>query len=74
MACVLLFELIKKRSGFYTFLGIFLMVAVSVSRMYLGGHSLNQVIQGLYLGIALSSLYCYGGLKSFITNLLLKQK
>lgn len=50
------------------------MVGVSISRMYLGGHSLNQVTQGLYLGISLSSLYCYGGLQSFIANLIVKQR
>lgn len=74
MACVLLFQFIKERSAIYTCLGVFLMVSVSLSRMYLGGHSLNQVIQGLYLGISLSSLYCYGGLQNFITNLIVKQR
>lgn len=49
------------------------MVVVSVSRMYLGAHSLDQVVQGLFLGISLSILYVYGGLKESIRDLLIKQ-
>jgi len=74
MACVLLFQFVKQRSWIYTFFAVFLMVGVSISRMYLGGHSLNQVIQGLFLGISLSCLYCFGGLKSFIAKLIIKQR
>jgi hypothetical protein len=42
--------------------------------MYLGGHSLDQVIQGLYLGISLSIIYSHGGLKELIRDLLIKQR
>ena len=50
------------------------MLGVSESRMYLGGHSLDQVIQGLFLGISLSLLFVHGGLKEIIADLLVKQK
>lgn len=49
------------------------MLAVCVSRMYLGGHSLDQVVQGTFLGISLSVLYVHGGLKKFIGELLIRQ-
>ncbi len=42
--------------------------------MYLGGHSLDQVIQGLFLGISLSLLFVHGGLKEIIADLLVRQK
>ena len=58
----------------YLFLGLFLILGVSISRMYLGGHSLDQVIQGLFLGISLSLLFVHGGLKETIADLLVKQK
>lgn len=63
----------KKKQIGYAFLAVFLMTAVSFSRMYLGGHSLDQVIQGLFLGLSLSILYVHGGLKEFIRDLLIKQ-
>ena len=70
-----MFELVdKKKQIKYGFLGVFLMLGVSVSRMYLGGHSLDQVIQGLFLGISLSLLFVHGGLKEIIADLLVKQK
>jgi hypothetical protein len=50
------------------------MGAVCASRMYLGGHSLDQVAQGLFLGLCLSVLYVYGGIKEFIRDLLIKQR
>jgi len=50
------------------------MVVVSISRMYLGAHSLDQVVQGLFLGLSLSILYVHGGLKEFIRDLLIKQR
>ena len=49
------------------------MVTVSVSRMYLGAHSLDQVVQGLFLGISLSILYVYGGIKESIRDMMIKQ-
>ncbi len=42
--------------------------------MYLGAHSLDQVVQGLFLGVSLSILYAYGGLKESIRDLLIKQR
>ena len=70
-----MFELVdKKKQIKYGFLGVFLMLGVSVSRMYLGRHSLDQVIQGLFLGISLSLLFVHGGLKEIIADLLVKQK
>lgn len=75
MVCVILFELVdRKKQIAYAFLGVFLMLGVSISRMYLGGHSLDQVIQGLLLGISISLLFVHGGLKEAIADLLLKQR
>lgn len=37
----------------------FLCVLVPLSRMYLGAHSLNQVIQGLTMGCCMNILYIY---------------
>jgi membrane-associated phospholipid phosphatase len=34
-----------------------------MSRMYLGAHSLNQVIQGVFFGFAMVILYQFCGLK-----------
>jgi membrane-associated phospholipid phosphatase len=63
----------KKRQKRYGFLAAFLMLAVSVSRLYLGAHSLDQVMQGLFMGTSISILYTQGGLKQFITKLLLSK-
>jgi hypothetical protein len=61
---VFLFEFVDvKKQVRYAFIGAFLMIGVSISRMYLGGHSLDQVAQGLFLGISMSILYAHGGLK-----------
>jgi membrane-associated phospholipid phosphatase len=49
------------------------MIAVSVSRLYLGAHSLDQVMQGLFMGTSLSILYTQAGLKQFIIKLLLSK-
>jgi len=40
-----------------------LIILVSMSRMYLGAHSLNQVIQGVFFGFAMVILYQFCGLK-----------
>lgn len=67
MVCVLMLEFIDtKKQKIFAFVGAFLMIAVSLSRMYLGGHSLDQVTQGLFLGVSMSILYVYGGIKEFI--------
>jgi membrane-associated phospholipid phosphatase len=55
-----------KRQKKYGLLAAFLMIAVSMSRLYLGAHSLDQVVQGLFMGTSLSILYTQGGLKEFI--------
>lgn len=71
---VFIFEFLdRKKQLRYALLAAFLMVAVSISRMYLGAHSLDQVVQGLFLGLSLSILYVHGGLKECIRDLLIKQ-
>lgn len=46
--------------------------------MYLGAHSLNQVVQGMFLGLCMSFLYLHGGLRhqinDFLSNVLTKRK
>ena len=74
LACVFLFEFVDtKKQKIYALVAVFFMLAVCTSRMYLGGHSLDQVMQGTFLGISLSILYVHGGIKEFIKDLLVKQ-
>jgi len=46
--------------------GVALMIFVPISRMYLGAHSLNQVMQGLSLGLAMVVFFKFCGLKNQI--------
>lgn len=72
VACVILLDLVdRKRQKVWGVVAVLLMGAVSTSRLYLGGHSLDQVMLGLYMGIALSLLYSHGGLKQLIQRQLL---
>lgn len=50
------------------------MITVPISRLYLGAHSLDQVMQGLFIGTSVSVLYTQGGLKQFIIKLLLSKQ
>lgn len=43
-----------------------------MSRMYLGAHSLNQVIQGVFFGFLMVILYEFCGLKQTIESFLKK--
>ncbi len=47
----------------YLYTAIALMVFVPMSRMYLGAHSLNQVMQGLSLGFTMIFFFKFCGLK-----------
>lgn len=42
-----------------------------ISRMYLGGHSLDQVVFGFLVAIALGVMYEFGGLRQVISRSLL---
>lgn len=44
-------------------------ILMPLSRMYLGAHSLNQVLEGLSFGLAMCLLYIFG-LKKMITMFL----
>jgi membrane-associated phospholipid phosphatase len=75
VGCVILLDLVdKKRQKVWGVVAVLLMGAVSTSRLYLGGHSLDQVMLGLYMGIALSLLYSHGGLKQLIQQQLISSK
>jgi membrane-associated phospholipid phosphatase len=50
-------------------ISIAVVILVPISRMYLGAHSLNQVLQGLVLGLAMCLLYVIK-LKEIISNFL----
>lgn len=45
-------------------------VLVPSSRMYLGAHSLNQVVFGVSMGLAMNCLYFLCGLKELIGRFL----
>lgn len=45
------------------YIGIVVIIMVPLSRMYLGAHSLNQVLQGLFMGLTMVYLYKFSTLK-----------
>jgi membrane-associated phospholipid phosphatase len=47
-------------------ISMFILFFVPLSRMYLGAHSLNQILQGLCLGLSFVYLYKFSSLKSKI--------
>jgi hypothetical protein len=47
-----------------------LVIFVPMSRMYLGAHSLNQVLQGVFFGSVMVVLYQFCGLKYLIRSYL----
>ena len=59
------------------YLGILMCFLIPFSRIYLGAHSLNQVLQGLTMGVILSIINLAGGklmIKRFLINFLNKPK
>jgi membrane-associated phospholipid phosphatase len=50
-------------------ISIIIVILVPISRMYLGAHSLNQVFQGLAIGLAMCLLYVLK-IKNIISSLL----
>ena len=69
--CCFVLELIDtKHQKRYGFLVAFLPCVVSLSRMYLGHHSLDQVAYGLFIGLAMSMLYAHGGARELVKRLL----
>lgn len=45
------------------YISLGLMIFVPMSRMYLGAHSFNQVLQGVFLGLVMVLLYRFCSLK-----------
>ena len=39
---------------------------VMLSRLYLGGHSIDQLVLGFLVASSISIIYAYGGLKDFL--------
>jgi len=75
MFCTFLFEFFETKKNIrYPIFAAIMMIMVSVSRMYLGAHSLDQVVHGLFIGIALSLVYVQGGLREQIKKLIIFQK
>jgi len=48
-----------------TFVGL-IIILVPISRMYLGAHSLNQVVMGVLMGLSMNLLYFCCNLKELI--------
>lgn len=48
------------------YISLLLIIFVPMSRMYLGAHSLNQVIQGVSLGLIMVCLFAFCGLREKI--------
>jgi membrane-associated phospholipid phosphatase len=60
----------KRKKPLYIMIAVILTIFVPFSRIYLGAHSINQVLQGLFLGFCMVYLYSWGGLKKKIDCLL----
>lgn len=63
---IYLFHFKKDEKLKLCFLGVPVILLVMISRMYLGGHSLDQVIFGFIVAVSLAVLYQYGGFKNKI--------
>ena len=61
----------KARNASWIVGGFITVFLVMISRMYLGGHSLDQVVFGFIVAIAVILIYGYGGGKEFISQTLL---
>lgn len=59
---------ISKTTGFIG--AIIIIILVGISRLYLGAHSLNQIILGIFLGLFMNCLYYICGLDLQITEML----
>lgn len=74
MFSTFLFEFVDtKKQIRYPLFAALMMILVSLSRMYLGAHSLDQVTHGLFIGVGLSLIYVEGGLREKIKELMIFQ-
>ncbi len=69
---MLLIHFNKKKNLSIILIGLVTVLLVMLSRMYLGGHSLDQVVFGFIVAISLGIMYEFGGLRLVISNSLLK--
>ena len=68
---LLLIHFNKARNLSWIVGGLITIILVMISRMYLGGHSLDQVVFGFIVAISLALIYGYGGGKELISYTLL---
>lgn len=61
----------KERKLWPAVLSLVTVVLVMISRMYLGGHSLDQVLFGFIVAIVIVLVYEFGGARHSISRLLL---
>jgi membrane-associated phospholipid phosphatase len=69
---IYLFHFNKQKNMIVVVLGFGVIALVMISRMYLGGHSLDQVLFGFIVAACLSIIYEFGGIREKIAELLVR--